>query len=407
MDKVTSKKEDRKNREQLESQAGKRRFPYVKVIIALIALGGVGYPLLRYVFGVLRTHKDYYADYFYHWRINYADSPMITEVFREIRENAYSKQKHPDIKRYVEIAMCVHDKKSPDWKKGLLNMKFTEHFPRGDLHYHTHTNGMGFKFNEYFLEFRKRVIEEIMGVEKAYDKPNETKHFVLPDNKRVNTFDVVKILNRDDVSNDIRDFVKTFSVLIHGLVKGNINVYDDKGEISNVFYGYVDTLVNICKRHVCKVGDPKNDKVSNFKLDKKVVKDYIERNGKVTVSIYDTFMYSRGFYIFLLCTLGADLQGLDLDKKDDRKYRSYTIARLYAKIFTYCFPKGLGTKGKKKLNFLDRFFGKGIKQEYKKSIIAKKTETHRKYEDDNFRALVEKFHEVGQGVRASAASATT
>ncbi|KAL0265581.1 UNVERIFIED_CONTAM: hypothetical protein PYX00_011293 [Menopon gallinae] len=370
----------------------KRSFPYFKIagMVLLAAVSSYLIPTIWYK--LCYSNEKYYANYFYYWRINYADKNMMSETYKNIPSNTYS-SKDTNMDRYVkmaqgpEVSKNIKDKsermKEEEKAKrmGLLNMSFVEHFPRGYLHYHTHTyidkgsEKFNFKFNDKYLAFRKDIIQNAIKKDPYKESDSKRNAFIMRDKELEKTFNPAEILKKHG---EVQKFAAALSSLLNHL-HAREEVYVKEGgkkELSPKSISLAKDVVESIKDDI----DP------NFKLKKGHIEGFIERNGTVTPTIFDTFLYSRSFYVFLLCTLNCELDKINI--RDEN--RPLSVARMYAELATNMFKTTLNDD-KPSIWFFERKFGKATDTEYNDKKMKEKLAEAKKKDGENLKTLLSYF----------------
>lgn len=295
------------------------------------------------------------------------------------------------MKEYVEMAqgsevptnikdLDERKKKEKELKReGLLNMKFVEHFPRGHMHYHTHTNKIEFSFNEKFLKFRKEVIEKAIKKDPYKDDGSKSNLFVMNDKELKNTFKPSEILKKHL---EVQNFAYALSELLNHLNEGDVYEDGDGGKKR-----LTQKSIYLAKNVVESI---EHDIKPGFQLKNEDIYSFIERNGTISPTIFDTFFYSRSFYVFLLCTLDCDLKGIDIDDNT----RPFSVARMYAKLATNMFQTKLDDSQKPSRGFLESKFGKSVDPVYDDRKMQDKMSKVQEYDNDNIDSLLKHFRNV-------------
>lgn len=366
-------------------RVNKWSFPYVKAIVIPLLSGIVLYFGLKLYYGLFVADPQYYANYFYNWRINHADPLMTTETYKDLPPNAYSK-KRPEQRAMAEyVAMAqgtpVAKGKPSREREGLLNMGFVEHLPRGNLHYHTHSNKVGFIYNEMYLRFRKSVILAIKSEDLYGGKVRKTNHFVIDEKKR-ESFDVVEILKSHLY---VANFIVSLESLLDYMYKHE-DIHSNKTSHAE----FLERSRSLVKAGACN---------KDFSVSDDRIQEFIKNNGTISVAPQESFFYSRGFYAFQLATLKVDLEGISA--KEGPK-RALTVARIYAKILTSAFEKPLLKDPK--VGFMKRKLGRDVTPDYtSKKMKAEMTEVM-KNDQENTQRLLAEFKRVATASSASLAA---
>lgn len=395
MEKLGEREMNRAENDATARSSAKRSFPYFKIAGMVVFAAISSYLALTIWYKLFYSNEKYYANYFYYWRINYADKNMMSETYKNIPSNSYS-SRDEDMHRYVEMAQGpVVPKNIKDKEKrkeeedkakltGLLNMNFVEHFPRGHLHYHTHTyidkksEKFNFKFNEKYLVFRKDIIKNAIKKDPYKESDTKSNAFIMGDKELENTFNPSEILKKHP---EVQKFAAALSSLLKHLHAGEVYV-DEDGEKK-----LSKKSINLAKGVVESIED---DIDPDFNLKEKHIKGFIERNGTITPTIFDTFLYSRSFYVFLLCTLNCKMNKIDIRDKD----RPISVARMYARLATNMFETKLNEDEKPNIGFMERKFGKAIDTEYNDKKMKEKMAKVKEEDEDNLEILLDYFSKV-------------
>lgn len=389
MEKIDDKEINRVDNDSSARSASKRSFPYFKIAALILPAAVISYLALTIRYKLFFSNEKYYSNYFYYWRINYADKNMMSETYKNIQSNTYSTN-DIHMRTYVEMAQggeVPKDIKDQDERKkkekelkreGLLNMKFVEHFPRGYMHYHTHTNKIGFSFNEKFLKFRKEIIEKAIKKDPYKDGGSKNNLFVMSDKDLKKTFRPSDVLKKHP---EVRSFASALSELLNHLNEGD--VYEDVGGKQRLTQRSNDLAKGV-------VESIKDDIDPGFQLKDEDIYNFVKRNGTISPTIFDTFFYSRSFYVFLLCTLDCDLEKIDIDNDT----RPFSVARMYAKLATNMFQTKLDDSKKPHRGFLESKFGKSIDPVYDDKKMQDKMSKVQEHDEENADKLLKHFGKV-------------
>ncbi|TBU08497.1 hypothetical protein CWI38_2255p0010 [Hamiltosporidium tvaerminnensis] len=274
-------------------------FKLVGIFVALLA---IAFCAAKYYFAFVDIDEYCYADYFYTWRVKYADSALFEKVYRFVQKNSYyEKEDEGKVHKFVQYAQ-EGDR--------MLFDGYPEHSPRGDFkRYYT----LNFKGNEKYLKFRKSMVNadgnaitdsELLEGKKEVGKKDI--HYFDDKVTKEKDVDIKKILTKDE-HKEIFTFLKdNLFPFLQKCRKG-----DFKEKIGKKIPDEIVQEVKKLAEAGVKLG---GDDVS---ITDDHVKKFIGGMGVIKLDAMECFIYSRIVYITLLSV--ADILG---DLKVDSKLTS-------------------------------------------------------------------------------------
>lgn len=312
---------------------GSKKFSIGK-LIGICALGlfisFIAHFVLKYLYSFKFLNEDTDAPVFYTWRTKHADKHMVGP-YEKVADNAWDTS-DKELAEFIDFAQG---------SKNMLNDKGPEHFPRGSINYYTHS----FKWNDdVFLPVRKYMVEETKRKNPSLYEKDDVRFLNLSD------FQLSKIPSSSkfeelDQMHKVKDrLVELLNLLIK--IKKEDKLTDDTDYEKNPIIGCTfDLLQEMNYEHTVWKGR----KQINSTLTRKNVFDFYKNLAKASTSVFESFIYSRLFYIFYFYTTSLKLGGDDAKPKE----RFFLTSTLFAKIFVRAYKD---PEDVKKLNAFAGFF---------------------------------------------------
>ncbi|EPR79869.1 hypothetical protein SLOPH_2373 [Spraguea lophii 42_110] len=352
-----------------------RKISIVKIIfyigLVILPIFIVTHAVCTYLYKYRWVSDKDYADVFFTWRSNEADNIMVTSRWKSIKKNSFDDSKK-ELSKWFEES---------NKNKELAGTKYPEHLPRESLNYFTHN----FAYNsKIYLPFRKELNRINDDKFKETFKEKNT-YFKKPIN-----FYSPYFFKDVQFDNDVKEystikpiadeFFKILKKVYNGEYKNEHLISEDKDlakeselvqDISELISEPKILSVEDLQKIVAANTSDKKEKENVMKntdhadLLKKanipnLVVESLKDLGKASASIFVSFAYSRGFYLFYTMNLNKPLpeekeafSKIDEDKKvllgenDIGEKRIKKMAKIYKEIIVKMFRYERGNKNKR------------------------------------------------------------
>ncbi|KAH9411926.1 hypothetical protein HK407_02g03710 [Ordospora pajunii] len=314
-----------------------------------IAVGVGIYYVLLFLFGVVFLDPEYYGSYMYAWRVNYADKPMTHGRYKLINELDYPSTE--ERQKFYELAQGRVEKADGVSKEVgeayLIRFNRPEHYPRGFDHH----SSLNFSEYESFLKLREKFICESENLKVDESLTHAQLRDMMKTKKTVGGemfFSDYKGKSIDYMMNTLPEskndpWYEVGCALINA-VSGILSLDADR----RVKYMFDGTKVGEGLRADIKAGmsalNEPASKESGEQLDK-VIDEFFVHNGRVCASPYETYAYSRMYYMFSFLTAGLEFsvpnfKESDKESNEFREARMEYVANIFARIVSSVYPNG-------------------------------------------------------------------
>ncbi|KAM0671508.1 hypothetical protein OCOL_001627, partial [Ordospora colligata] len=336
-----------------------------------IAVGVGIYYVLLFLFGVAFLDPEYYGSYMYAWRVNYADKPMTHGRYKLINELDYPSTE--ERQKFYELAQgrveTIDGVSKEVGDAYLIRFNRPEHYPRGFDHQSS------LNFNEYgsFLKLREKFICESENLKVDESLTNEQLKDMMKSKKTVGGemfFSGYKGKSIDYMMNTLPEsktdpWYEVGCALINA-VSGILSLDADK----RVKYMFDGAKVGEGLRADIKAGlsalkEPRSKETGEILSDEqiyKVIDEFFVHNGRVCASPYETYAYSRMYYMFNFLTAGLEFsvpnfKGSDKESNEFREARMEYVANIFARIMSSVYPNG-HNKDVSEIGFIEKLRNK-------------------------------------------------
>lgn len=307
----------------------------------------VVYYVLLFTFGVKYLDPEYYGSYFYAWRVNFADKLMTHGRYKLVKKN-----EHPD----TEDRRRFYSMAQEDGGAYLIRFDWPEHFPRG----FEHQFSLNFPGYKEFLAMRERYIvategqEEMLSVgheelvkEMKTRKEGNALFFADWRGKSVNEVIGALFPQRNASGNPWFEVSKVLQKAVSNIMSG-----DEARRAGYLFDGEdvgPELMADIKKALKAFDGlEEEGESPLSSRIGDDEIRAFFVNNGRVSATPYETFAYSRVYYLFDFLTAGiefkceklASLQGDEERNNEFREARMGYVANVFARVFASIYPNG-------------------------------------------------------------------
>lgn len=397
-DQNTNKEEKPNDRPVSENERNKESPSKLKWALIGSLLVAIAALVTKIYITIFYYNEKYLPNYFLNYRMNFGDKAMLKTFFKKIPLNSFSATKHPE-KQYV------YEMGQQDGKEQLLSsVSWPLHAPRGIPDYASffYDNKRFLAFNEDFLRFRKYIYDQLFT--KNQEKP--TGELISDKSEGIKTKPLVVDDSIDNYETIVQSAMVKYPIIL-AYSAAIINAYEYIHTSAFKMTGL--TVESIKSSQIVKYVQKIVDSTGvNYKVTPTDIYNYTKRMGAVQSSVFDSFLYSQAYYVFMFATMNVDLKGFAkpiksvqniTDKARSAQYekemslysseRPFHIARIFSKTFIPIFGTDLKT-GDGGINFIERKMGKGTSIKYSDESKKGWNEVT-KFDDENMGILWDDF----------------
>lgn len=240
--------------------------------------------VVKYLYSFVFLNEDTDAKIFYSWRVKYADKHMIGP-FEHVEDKTWD-TKDKKLAKFLEFAQG---------SENMLDDKGPEHFPRGSVNYYTHT----FDWNDtVFLPVRKYLVNTTT---EAKEPGKETKVIFLDlPTLQLSTLKNDEVDGVENMHEAMKHLVDLLNCLIN--ISKEDKLLDKTKAEDNPIIEHTFALWN-AMGYKYTLRDGKDKKT--YDLKRSHVLKFYKHLARASTTIFESFMYSRMFFMFYFYTTSA------------------------------------------------------------------------------------------------------
>lgn len=291
----------------------RKKFSVGKLILSCLLVGLIAiiaHFILKYMYSFVWLNEDTDARILYSWRTKHADKHMIGP-YEHVADKTWDTS-NKELKDFLEFAQG---------SKKMLDDKGPEHFPRGSMQYYTHT----FEWNDsVFLPVRKHLMT-MTTKDASENKDVKVIYLDLP-NFKLSGLGNDHLENVDNMHDAMSDLVSLLRCLID--IKKEDKLLDSTDPEKNII---IDHTFNLWNKMEYKYTVRNGDKKKTADLTKAHVLKFYKNLARASTTVFESFMYSRMFFMFYFYTTSAFSDEDNTDKRFENATKMFThiMSRAY------------------------------------------------------------------------------
>lgn len=291
----------------------RKKFSVGKLILSCLLVGLIAiiaHFILKYLYSFVWLSEDTDAKIFYSWRTKYADKHMIGP-YEHVADKTWDTS-NKELKDFLEFAQG---------SEKMLDDKGPEHFPRGSMQYYTHS----FEWNDsVFLPVRKHLMT-MTTKDASENKEMKVIYLDLP-NFKLSDLTNNDLENVDNMHSAMNDLVSLLECLIN--IKKEDKLLDNTDLEKNPIINHTfDLWNNMGYEYTVRSGDKKK----TTDLAKSHVLKFYKHLARASTTVFESFMYSRMFFMFYFYTTAAFPDEDNPEKRFEKATKMFThiMSRAY------------------------------------------------------------------------------